>query len=83
MERISKERLEQLISSHAMWAACNTTVEGKAYHTDDENALRELLAYRESGALEALRIARHGLEAAGMGCPSVIAAIAKLEALNA
>lgn len=48
MERVSNERLEQLISSHALWNATATVAESAQYHKDDADALRELLERRKA-----------------------------------
>jgi len=80
-ERITKERLKELAS----WGkdSENSVV------TDIGEIARQLLAYRESGALEALRDAKDFIENQQLPCEEwarildiTVAAIAKLEVIG-
>ena len=80
MARISDERLKELIHD----TKC-VEPEG-CYHCEEIDMARELLAYRESGALEALKESRYILIKRALQKSSifdiVVAAIAKLEAIG-
>jgi len=88
MERITKERLKELSTA---WEDLSSSQKecGGIYWPEAIAMAGELLAYRESGALEALKDAREFIENQQLPCEEwarildiTVAAVAKLEAIG-
>ena len=78
-ERITKERLKEIVGAGKLWCGDPET----------QGMARQLLAYGESGALEALRDAKEFIENQQLPCEEwarildiTVAAIARLEAIG-